>query len=122
MPKNIKKGINQFTNYIKPKICNSLNDNDFDPIIIEAKNETGDLYEVSNKLYDLLNIKLAAILFFLYMLLNSDLFAEHTLSKIFLGTYNKEQDKLTDKGIIIAGIILSLTYLVLDVLDKKNII
>lgn len=122
MSRNNKMKVHQFTNYIKPKICNSLNDDDFDPIIIESKNETGDLYEVSNKLYDLLNIKLATILFFLYMLLNSDLFAEHSLSKIFSGTYNKEHDKLTDKGIIIAGIIMSLTYLVLDVLDKKNII
>jgi hypothetical protein len=84
--------------------------------------ETGDLYQLGNKLYELLNIKLAVIIFFIYVILNSDIFIENTISKYFNNIYDITNDKLTEKGIILSGILLSLCYLIIDLLDKKKII
>ena len=86
------------------------------------KNKTGDLFQVSNKVYQTTNVKLSIILFFLYIILNLDIFIENVLSKIFNNVYDNENDKITNKGIIINGIILSMIYMLLDLLNKKNII
>ena len=86
------------------------------------KNKTGDLFQVSNKVYQTTNVKLGIILFFLYIILNLDIFIENVLSKIFNNVYDNENDKITNKGIIINGIILSMIYMLLDLLNKKNII
>lgn len=109
---------------------NLLNNEDSDPIFSicpQKKNkinddDVGDLYQLSNNLYDLLNLKIAFILFLLYYILNSDIFVELGLNNIFRNAYDKVNDKITEKGIIIAGIFLSLSYLLIDLLDKKKII
>jgi hypothetical protein len=105
----------------------NFNNLDSDPIFIisdeKKENETGDLYQLSNNFYDLLNIKIAFILFLLYYILNTDIFVELAFSnKVLSDAYDSTSDKITEKGIIISGIILSLCYLVIDMLDKKNII
>jgi len=105
----------------------NFDNSDSDPIFIiseEKKDtETGDLYQLSNKFYDLLNLKIAFILFLLYYILNTDIFVELVFSnRYIIDAYDSVNDKITEKGIIISGIILSLCYLVIDLLDKKNII
>jgi hypothetical protein len=115
----------------KNNISNFNNkDEDFDPIfIIETeekkykKNDVGDLYQLSNKFYELLNLKIAFLLFLLYYILNTDIFIELAFSNNLLSNvYDRVNDKITEKGIVISGIILSLCYLIIDMLDKKNII
>jgi hypothetical protein len=86
------------------------------------KNKTGDLFQVSNKVYQTTNVKLGIILFFLYIILNLDIFIENVLSKVFNNVYDHNNDKILAKGLIINGIILALLYMLLDLLNKKNII
>ena len=88
----------------------------------ELKIKTGDLFQVSNKLYENTNIKIGIILFFIYIILNLDIFIENVLSKIFNNVYDHNNDKILARGLIINGIILSLLYMLLDLLNKKNII
>ena len=109
-----------------------LQDCDFDPVFIIDTNkkdkniikgsDTGDLYQLSSKFYDLLNFKITFILCLVYYILNSDRFIEFGLERLFTNSYDKVNDKITEKGIILSGIILSLCYLILDLLDKKKII
>ena len=61
-------------------------------------------------------------LFFLYIILNLDIFIDNVISKVFCKVYDNENDKITNKGIIINGILLSMIYMLLDLLNKKNII
>lgn len=107
---------------------------DFDPIFITEKNpknsytscdngeETGDLFQLSSKFYELINIKIAFLLFLTYYIFNTDIFIEKGLGRIFKNVYDSTHDRLTEKGIIISGIMLSLFYILYDMLDKKNII
>lgn len=102
---------------------------DYDPIFIQEpackKNidsDTGDLYQLSSKFYDLINIKIAFLLFIIYFILNTDVFIEKGLSKIFCGVYDTSHDRFTEKGIVISGILLSIMYIIIDFLDKKKII
>jgi hypothetical protein len=107
-------------------------EDDFDPIlsidedlknIQNMNNDIGDLYQLSNKFYDLLNIKIAFLLFLIYYILNTDIFIELAFSNNFIkNVYDRTNDKITEKGIVISGIILSMCYLVIDMLNKKNII
>lgn len=94
---------------------------DCDPIIIE-KNNTGDLFQLSSKFYELINFKIAFLLFFTFYILNTDIFIEKGLNKLFTNVYDTNNDKLTDKGILLSGIILSMSYIIYDLLDKNNII
>lgn len=109
MSKNIKKAIS-----------------DCDPIFIvnnkQDDNKTGDLFQLSSKFYDLINFKIAFLLFLTYYILNTDIFIEKGLGRIFCNVYDSTHDKLTEKGIIISGIVLSLCYILYDFLDKKSII
>lgn len=84
------------------------------------KNEVGDLYQLSTNLYDLLNLKIGFILFLLYYILNSDIFIDLGLNKLFSNCYDRVNDKITEKGIIISGILLTLLYLTIDLLEKKK--
>jgi hypothetical protein len=84
--------------------------------------EHGDLFQVTNNIYKLMNIKIALILLFVYIILNFDRFIEHGLSKLVSNIYDYPNDKITNKGIILNGVILSVMYIILDMLDKKKII
>jgi hypothetical protein len=95
---------------------------DSDEIKITKKEEIGDLYQVSDKLYNMMNIKIAFLLFCVYIILNSDIFIEFSLSKMFCNIYDPVNDKVTNKAIIITGLCLSISYIVIDILDKKDII
>lgn len=89
---------------------------------VQKKEEIGDLYQVSDRLYNIMNIKIAFLLFCIYIILNSDIFIEFSLSKMFSNIYDPINDKITNKAIIISGLCLSLSYIILDILDKKEII
>lgn len=103
---------------------------DYDPISsfdicnkqIDQKNDTGDLYQLSSKFYEIINIKIAFLLFISYYILNTDIFIEKGLSRLFSGVYDYTHDKFTEKGIVISGILLSTLYIIYDFLDKKKII
>ncbi len=97
---------------------------DFDPIIQELKqcNKTGDLYQLSSKVYDIINFKISLLLFLTFYILNTDVFIEKGLSRFFCDVYDTNNDKFTEKGIILSGILLSLSYILFDILDKKNIL
>lgn len=103
-----------------------INELDYEPIIdiINTKscNDTGDLYQLSSKFYEIINVKVAFLLFLTYYILNTDIFIEKGLSKIFNNVYDFNNDKFTERGIILSGIILSICYILYDVLDSKNII
>lgn len=90
--------------------------------IKQKKEQTGDLFQISNKIYEIMNIKIAFLIFLFYTILNTDTFVENVLSKIFNNIYDSKNDTVTCKGIIISGIILSVIYMLLDMLDKKDII
>ena len=103
--------------------------NDFEPIFqmsqnnkSEICNDTGDLYQLSSKFYNLINIKISFLIFITYYILNTDIFVERGLAKIFNNVYDATHDKLTEKGIVMSGIVLSMIYILYDFLDKKKII
>lgn len=103
-----------------------INDVDYEPImdLINSKkdNDTGDLYQLSSRCYDIINFKIALLLFLTHYILNTDVFIEKGLSRIFDNVYDINHDRLTEKGIIISGIVLSICYIFYDILDKKNVI
>jgi len=88
----------------------------------QIEKEHGDLFQVSNKVYQTMNIKIGLLLFFIYIILNLDIFIENVLSKIFTNIYDHNNDRITNKGILVNSMILALIYILIDMLDKKNII
>lgn len=88
----------------------------------DIKYTSDDLFNVSATVYDEMKLKLAFLLFIMFIILNTDIFAENILSKISKSNYDNSIDKITDKGIFTSGIILASTYVFLDILDKKKII
>jgi hypothetical protein len=79
--------------------------------------------DLSSMFYKLLiqfNFKIAILLFIFYIIFNTDIFLKYVLSKFGKNIYNN--DKLSEKGLIIVGILLSLTYIILNVLDNNNYI
>lgn len=88
----------------------------------EIKYTSDDLFSVSATVYDEMKIKLAFLLFIIFIILNTDIFAENVLSKISKNNYDNSIDKITEKGIVTSGILLASSFLFLDLLDKKKII
>jgi hypothetical protein len=81
-----------------------------------------DLFHSVGKLYDSSNIKISFLLFVGYIIINTDIFAERALNKIVPGSYDMSNDKFTSTGILVAGMALSLFYLLVDLLTKSNIL
>lgn len=92
-----------------------LNMSDFDK-------PKGDLFHVCSRIYDNSKIKLASILFFIFIILNTDIFAENILCKFFKNSYDKEYDTITEKGIVISALIMSVLYIILDILYEKKML
>lgn len=112
MDKCIKTLVTDYDPIFVPEVCNNKKNN----------SNTGDLYQLSSKFYELINIKIAFLLFITYYILNTDIFIEKGLSRFFCGVYDHTHDKFTEKGIVISGMLLSMFYILYDFLDKKNII
>lgn len=91
-------------------------------LITECKIKDNDLFGVSTNLYDEIKFKIAFLIFIIYLIINSDIFVEGILSKFISGTYNPAEDKVTEKGIITSGVVLSLLYILIDIVYEKNYI
>lgn len=89
---------------------------------VKEKKYSSDLFHVVGAIYDNMEIKISFILFITFILLNTDIFADNCLRKIASGTYDSSQDKITAKGVMISAMILSITYILVDLLVSKNII
>lgn len=95
-------------------------DIDFEPITLiknSDKSSPDDLNEFLIDCSKSINYKIAFLIFLAYIILNTDVFIENILSKFNNTSINNE---ITNKGIVISGLILSLTYILLDVLDKNS--
>lgn len=86
----------------------------------ESLHSSDTIMTVGKNIYDHSNIKVAVLLFIVYIIINSDTFIESCLSTFIDDMYDNTNDKLTSKGIMITGILLSLTYILLDVFNKGN--
>lgn len=86
------------------------------------RKKNGDLFHICSKVYDTMKLKIASFLFIIFIILNSDIYAENILSKFFTNCYDSNYDNFTEKGIIISGIIMSLSYIILDSLYENKCI
>lgn len=68
------------------------------------------------------NYKIAFFLFIIYILLNSTVFYFQLINTISPGSYDTNEERLTERGLIVIGILLVSAYLVLDVLNKTDVI
>lgn len=84
--------------------------------------EKGDLFHSIAAVYDNSNIKIAFMLFVVYIILNTDIFAERALRKINSDAYDVTNDKITPSGICMSGMILAITYIILDLLSSGGVI
>lgn len=87
----------------------------------KPKNQ-GDLFHVCSKVYDNMKLKLASILFIVFIILNSDIYAENVLGNFFNNSYDHSCDGITEKGIVISGIIMVISYIILDGLYENGCI
>jgi hypothetical protein len=67
-----------------------------------------------------MKLKLAGRLFVIFIILNSDVYAENILGNFFNNSYDHSCDGITEKGIIISGIIMVILYLLLDSLYENG--
>jgi hypothetical protein len=86
------------------------------------KNGSGDLFHVFGALYDNMKLKVAFIIFISFILLNTDTFADNCLRKISSNTYDLSQDRITGKGVMVSAMLLSVFYIIIDLLATKKII
>jgi hypothetical protein len=96
---------------------------DSEPITVKDFNKSknkGDLFHVCSKVYDTMKLKLAGMLFVIFIILNSDVYAENILGNFFNNSYDHSCDGITEKGIIISGIIMVILYLLLDSLYENG--
>ena len=82
----------------------------------------GDLFHICSKVYDGMKLKIASILFVVFIILNSDVYAENVLAKFFTNSYDSSCDSVTEKGIIISGILMIIVYIILDSVYENNCI
>lgn len=83
---------------------------------------SSDLFHLFGAVYDNMQIKISFILFITFIVLNTDIFAYSCLRKITNGAYDLSQDKITAKGVMVSAMILSIVYIIIDLLVSKNII
>jgi len=81
-----------------------------------------DLFHVGGAIYDASKIKIAFMIFVAYILINTDIFAESVLSKISKKNYDMNSDKITGRGIVISAMMLSMFYIIIDLLAASGII
>ena len=86
------------------------------------KKPPNDFLEMIISLFNKFNIKLSVLLFILYIIFNTDIFYIKLLSNISSNSYDTTKDQLTEKGLVVIGILLSISYLFLDLLDKHDYI
>ena len=93
-----------------------------DSITSLKKIKSDDLFEFSGKIYDEMKIKIAFILFCIYIITNLDIYYENILSPFVSNTYDAASDKPSTKGVIISGIIMSVSYILIDFMYDHKVI
>lgn len=73
----------------------------------------GDLNQLLLKGIGNMNFKIAFLLFFVYIILNSEIFIDNILSKIHCAI---ENNQTTNRGVMISGLFLSISYILLDMI------
>lgn len=96
--------------------------NDCELLSFDEYEQKNDLFTLISNIYDSSKIKTTFLIFLFYMCLNFDFFIENVLMKISKNSFDIQKDKLTTKGIIISGMILSLFYIIIDLLTNNSII
>jgi len=110
------------------------NSNDYEPINKKAKKNNEELEEYINedtppddlqsiviKIFKKFNITTSVFIFILYILVSTDCFQLHIVRELYTNAYNSKTDSITDSGLILNGVILSVSYLLFDLCyNKKN--
>lgn len=84
--------------------------------------EDNSLFSISGNMYDEMHIKIAFLLFIIFCIINTDIFAEHVLGRLSKKNYDRVQDKVSERGILVGGIFMSASYLVIDLLNKRGFV
>jgi hypothetical protein len=90
--------------------------------ISDFQRPNNDLFNLCGRLYDSSKIKIASILFCMFIILNTDIYAENILCRFFKNSYDTDYETITEKGIVISAMVLAIFYIVLDILYEKKII
>lgn len=85
-----------------------------EPISI-PDNNTSDFTEMGSDFIKKIHFKIGLILFIAYVLINSDLFID-----TFLQEDMKNGDKPNTKGTVIQGIILVISYIIIDIMNQTG--
>lgn len=102
--------------------CNDIDSETLNISEFKKNGKNGDLFHIGSKIYDDLKLKIAGLLFIIFIILNSDIFVEGVLSRFISGTYDGFSDKVTEKGIVISAMLMSLSYIFIDFLFEKKIL
>lgn len=89
------------------------------PISVSKKNRPDDFSVMLKDMVCSFNYKLIFMLFFFFLLVNSDVFMTRILEK-FDNAYDYKSP--TNYGVVLQGIFLILMYMVADVLIKQDVI
>jgi len=79
-----------------------------------------DLSSMFYKLIVQFNFKIAFLIFVFYIIFNTDIFNKFVISNFEKNIY--VNDSITEKGLIIIGVLLSISYIILDVLNNNDYI
>ena len=90
--------------------------------VSDFNKSNGDLFHVCSRIYDNSKIKIASFIFFIFIILNTDIFAENILCKFFKNSYDTEYDTVTERGIVISALIMAVSYIILDILYEKKML
>jgi hypothetical protein len=76
------------------------------------------IYELGSNI----NIKIGFLLYIWYIIINTDVFHESILYRIDPSCYCYDTFSVTNKGFFIVGLFLVIFYLLIDLLDKNEMI
>lgn len=80
------------------------------------------LFSIGGSMYDAMHIKIAFLLFIVFCIINTDVFAEHVLGKLSKKNYDRVQDKISERGILVGGIFMSVAYLIIDLMVSRGLV
>lgn len=93
-----------------------------DECLLENNNGTTDMFVLLCDITKQLNIKIAILLFFIFVFINTDIYGKYILKKINSDFYNTETDNFNEKGIYFSGMILVIFYIIIDFLNNNKCI
>lgn len=95
-----------------------VNNEDSDPIV--SKNRGGDMGHIASGAFKKIDIKMAFFLFFIFILLNMDVFLTRVLGKI-PGAVDEYRVTTTTFGTILSGTFLVIAYIIADILRRTGV-